>query len=113
MQMIFARTILTAAAFLGLAAGAAAQAPGALPTEEEVRQALADEQGARCGDDDACIARQPAVEVRSVACEAAGEDMASCRYETRAGAAAWRAATSRFRFDIETQLWFIDDGERG
>jgi hypothetical protein len=101
--------IAAASAFLGLAAAsAAAQAPAALPTEEEVRQALSDEQGARCGDDDACIARQPAIAVRAVACRAAGEDLASCRYESRAGTGAWRAAETRFRFDIETQLWFID-----
>jgi hypothetical protein len=100
--------IAAATAFLGLATSVAAQAPAALPTEEEVRQALSDEQGARCGDDDACIARQPVIAVRSVVCTNAGEDLASCRYESRAGTGAWRPATSRFRFDIETQLWFID-----
>ena len=84
-----------------------------LPAQEDVRQALADQLALRCGDDDACIARQPAVEVRSLACSPAGEDMASCRYESRAGAAAWRPATTRFRFDIETQLWFVEEGELG
>lgn len=84
-----------------------------LPSQEDVRQALQDMLGARCGDDDACIARQPAVEVRALACTPAGEDLASCRYESRAGAAAWRAGTAHFRFDIETQLWFADDGELG
>jgi hypothetical protein len=89
------------------------QAAPALPTADDVRQAVADVAASRCGDDDACIARQPAVQVRAVACTAAGEDMASCRYESRAGAAAWRPATTRFRFDIETQMWFADDAERG
>jgi hypothetical protein len=85
----------------------------ALPTADDVRQAVADVAASRCGDDDACIARQPAVTVRGVACTRAGEDQASCRYESRTGAAAWRPASTRFRFDIETQLWFVDDGERG
>jgi hypothetical protein len=84
-----------------------------LPAQEDVRQALADQLALSCGDDDACIARQPATEVRGVTCTPAGEDMATCRYETRTGTAAWRAAESRFRFDIETQLWFLDEGERG
>ena len=84
-----------------------------VPAQEDVRQALADQLASRCGDDDACIARQPATEVRGLSCEPAGEDMASCRYETRTGTAAWRPGQSRFRFDIETQLWFVDDGERG
>ena len=84
-----------------------------LPAQEDVRQALADALAMRCGDDDACIARQPAVEVRALSCAPAGEDIASCRYESRTGAAAWRPGTTRFRFDIETQLWFVDDGERG
>jgi hypothetical protein len=99
-------------ASLALALALQAAAP-ALPTQDDVRQGAADALAARCGDDDACIARQPAVEVRAVACTAAGEDMASCRYETRTGAAPWRAATSRFRFDIETQLWFLDDAAAG
>jgi hypothetical protein len=102
--------ILAPIAFL-LAFQAAPAAP--LPTQDDVRQAVADVAASRCGDDDACIARQPAVAVRAVACTRAGEDIASCRYETRTGAAAWRAASTRFRFDIETQLWFVDDGERG
>ena len=84
-----------------------------LPSADDVRQALQDSLGARCGDDESCIARQPRVEVRGMACRAAGEDLASCRYETRTGAAAWRPATQSFRFDIETQLWFVEEGERG
>jgi hypothetical protein len=94
-------------AHLALALALQAAAP-ALPTQDDVRQAVADVAASRCGDDDACIARQPAVQVRAVACTRAGEDQASCRYESRAGAAAWRPATTRFRFDIETQMWFVD-----
>jgi hypothetical protein len=99
-------------ASLALALALQAAAP-ALPTQDEVRQAVADVAASRCGDDDACIARQPAVTVRAVACSRAGEDLANCRYETRTGAAAWRAANSRFRFDIETQMWFLDDAAAG
>ncbi len=84
-----------------------------LPAQEDVRQALTDANAMRCGDDDACIARQPPVEVRALSCTPAGEEMASCRYETRTGGPAWRPGTTRLRFDIETQLWFVDDGERG
>ena len=95
----------------------AVQAALPLPAEEEVRQALADEAAIACGEDEACAARRSeAVQVRAVACSAAGEDLASCRYETRNDAGAWRPADARFRFDIETQLWFVDrdaEGERG
>ena len=82
-----------------------------LPSADDVRQAVQDGLAARCGDDDACIARQPEAEVRNVACRAAGEGMAVCRYESRAGATAWRAAETRFRFDVETGFWLADDGE--
>ncbi|HEX8526217.1 hypothetical protein [Allosphingosinicella sp.] len=95
-----------------LALAAALQA-AALPAQEDVRQALADQLASRCGDDDACIARQPATQVRALSCQPDGEDLASCRYETRTGSAPWRPAETRFRFDIETQLWFADEGERG
>ena len=98
--------------FTTVALALALQAP-LLPAHEDVRQALADQLASRCGDDDACIARQPATEVRGVSCQSAGQDVASCRYETRTGPAPWRAGETRFRLDIETQLWFVDDGERG
>ena len=96
---------------LALALAALQAAP--LPAADDVRQALADQLASRCGDDDACIARQPATEVRAVTCTPAGEDLAACRYETRTGTAPWRAGESRLRIDIETQLWFLDEGERG
>jgi hypothetical protein len=92
----------------------ALQAALALPTQDDVRQAVADVAASRCGD--ATSPASPAsLRSRFAASPAppAGEDMASCRYETRAGAAAWRAATTRFRFDIETQMWFADDAEGG
>ena len=82
-----------------------------LPAQDDVRQALADQLALACGEDEACAARQPAVEVRAVACRATGEDAASCRYEHRAGTGAWRAAETSFRFDIETQLWLVDSPE--
>jgi hypothetical protein len=91
----------------------AAQGAAAVPAQDDVRQALADQLAARCGDDDACIARQPAVEVRALNCQAAGPDLATCRYETRTGAAAWRAAATRFRFDLDTSMWSVDTGEAG
>jgi hypothetical protein len=93
------------AAFV-LAAAAAASAP--VPAQEDVRQALADELASRCGDDDACIARQPATSVRALSCRSEEEGVALCRYESRTGTAAWRAGETRFRFDVETELWFID-----
>lgn len=79
-----------------------------VPAQEDVRQALADQLASQCGDDDACIARQPATAVRALACQAEGDDMAVCRYESRNGNAAWRAGETRFRFDVETQMWFVD-----
>ncbi len=82
-----------------------------LPAQEDVRQAIADQLASRCGDDDACIARQPAVEIRALSCQPAGEEMATCRFESRTGAAAWRAGETRLRFDVETQMWFVDENE--
>ena len=91
----------------------AAQAAAPLPAQDDVRQALADQLAARCGEDEACVARQPAVEVRALSCQPAGADMATCRYESRTGAAAWRAGTNRFRFDLDTSMWAVDEGEAG
>ena len=97
-------------AAFALAAAAAASAP--VPAQEDVRQALADELASRCGDDDACIARQPATSVRALTCRSEEEGVALCRYETRTGTAAWRAGETRVRFDVETELWFIDGEAR-
>ena len=97
-------------AAFALAAAAAASAP--VPAQEDVRQALADELASRCGDDDACIARQPATSVRALSCRSEEEGVALCRYESRTGTAAWRAGETRFRFDVETELWFIDGEAR-
>lgn len=91
----------------------AAQGAQLLPAQDDVRQALADQLAARCGEDEACVARQPAVEVRALSCAAAGDDMATCRYETRAGTGAWRPGTNRFRFDLDTSMWAVDEGEAG
>ena len=90
----------------------AAFQPGPVPAQEDVRQALADQLASRCGDDDACIASQPATAVRTLSCRSEGEDVALCRYESRTGSAAWRAGETRFRFDVETQLWFVDTDAR-
>ncbi len=91
----------------------AAQGAAALPSSDDVRQALADQLAARCGEDEACIARQPAVQVRALSCTAASDGMATCRYESRTGTAAWRAGTTRFRFDLDTSMWAVDEGEAG
>jgi len=91
----------------------AAQGASTLPAQDDVRQALGDQLAARCGEDEACIARQPAVEVRALSCTPAGDDMATCRYESRTGTAAWRAGTNRFRFDLDTSMWAVDEGEAG
>ena len=90
-----------------------AQGASALPSQEDVRQALSDQLAARCGEDEACIARQPAVEVRALSCTPAGDDLATCRYQSRTGTAAWRAGTNRFRFDLDTSMWAVDEGEAG
>ena len=100
-------------AVFALAAAAALSAAAApVPAQEDVRQALADELASRCGDDDACIARQPATSVRALTCLSEEEGVALCRYESRTGTAAWRAGETRFRFDVETELWFIDGEAR-
>ena len=100
-------------AVFALAAAAALSAASApVPAQEDVRQALADELASRCGDDDACIARQPATSVRALTCLSAEEGVALCRYESRTGTATWRAGETRFRFDVETELWFIDGEAR-
>jgi len=91
----------------------ALQGPATVPSQDDVRQALSDQLAARCGEDEACIARQPAVEVRALSCSAAGDDMVTCRYQTRTGTAAWRAGTNRFRFDLDTSMWSVDEGEAG
>ena len=102
--------MFTAFALAAAAALSAASAP--VPAQEDVRQALADELASRCGDDDACIARQPATSVRALTCLSEEEGVALCRYESRTGTAAWRAGETRFRFDVETELWFIDGEAR-
>ena len=101
---------MTLLAAFALAASVAGSAP--LPAQEDVRQALADELASRCGDDDACIARQPATSVRALTCRSEEEGVALCRYESRTGTAAWRAGETRFRFDVETELWFLDEEAR-
>lgn len=98
---------------IAISAAAAQGAASQLPGQEDVRQALADELAARCGEDEACIARQPTVEVRALSCTAAGDAMATCRYELRTGGAPWRPGTNRFRFDLDTSMWAVDQGEAG
>ena len=95
----------------------AMQAP--LPGTDDVRAAVEDQLNTACsglGEQDACAANRTSAEIRALACRPAGEDAATCRYERRTrsaarGASAWQRAETRFRFDIETQLWFVDEGE--
>ena len=96
------------------------QAP-ALPSADDVKTAVEDQLNASCaglGEADGCGANRVSAEIRALACTAAGEDAASCRYERRTrsaarGQGAWQAMQTNFRFDVETGLWFADDGERG
>ena len=93
----------------------ALQAPAPLPSTDDVRQAVEDSLNARCSgtaEADACGANRASPEVRNVSCRSAGEDLAACRYESRTAGGAWRATETRFRFDIETQLWFVDENAR-
>ena len=95
----------------------ALQAP--LPAADDVRAAVEDQLNAACsglGEQDACAANRVTAEIRALSCRPAGEDVAACGYQRRTrsaarGISAWQAATTRFRFDIETQLWFVDDAE--
>jgi hypothetical protein len=99
----------------------ALQAPAAVPSADAVRSAVEDQLNAACSgeaEQDACGANRATVEIRALSCRPAGEDAATCRYERRAtsrahGASAWQAATTRFSFDVESQMWFIDGGEAG
>jgi len=92
-----------------------------LPSSEDVKTAVEDQLNASCaglGEADGCGANRVTAEIRGLSCRAAGEDAATCRYERRTrsaarGLGAWQAATTNFRFDVESQLWFVDDGERG
>jgi hypothetical protein len=95
------------------------QAP-ALPSADDVKSAVEDQLNAACaglGEADGCGANRVSAEIRALACTAAGEDAASCRYERRTrsaarGASAWQGARTNFRFDVETQLWFVDGAAR-
>jgi len=92
----------------------ALQAP--VPSADDVRIAVEDELNALCSGEaeaDACRANRATAEVRGLACTPAGEDVATCRYERRSTTAAgrttaWQAEQKNFRFDVETQLWFVD-----
>jgi hypothetical protein len=96
------------------------QAP-ALPSADDVKAAVEDQLNASCaglGEADGCGANRMSAEIRGLACRPAGEDVASCRYERRTrsaarGQGAWQRAQTNFRFDVESQLWFVDDGEAG
>lgn len=92
-----------------------------LPTADDVKTAVEDQLNASCaglGEADGCGANRVSAEIRALACRAADEDVAACRYERRTrsaarGQSAWQAAQTNFRFDVETQLWFVDEaGER-
>jgi uncharacterized protein YfiM (DUF2279 family) len=91
------------------------------PAAEDVKTAIEDQLNAACSglaEADGCGANRTSVEVRALSCSPAGEDVAACRYERRTRSAArgesgWQPAQTNFRFDVETQLWFVDDGERG
>ena len=97
----------------------ALQAP--LPNADEVRAAVEDQLNAACsglGEQDACASNRATAEIRALACRPAGEDAAACRFERRTrsaarGASAWQAAETRLRFDVETQLWFVDAPAEG
>ncbi|HYJ30273.1 MAG TPA: hypothetical protein VEW25_08035 [Allosphingosinicella sp.] len=97
----------------------ALQAPA--PGADDVRTAIEDQLNAACSglaEADGCGANRTSVEVRALTCSPAGEDVAACRYERRTRSAArgqgpWQPAQTNFRFDVETGLWFVDDGERG
>ena len=104
-----------------LALTLALQASSALPSADDVKTAVEDQLNAACSglaEADGCGANRTTAEVRGLACRAAGESVAACRYERRTRSAArgqgpWQPAQTNFRFDVETGLWFVDDGERG
>ena len=106
--------------FVTLALTLAFQAGAALPSAEDVKTAVEDQLNAACSglaEADGCGANRMTAEVRALACRAAGESVASCRYERRTRSAArgqgpWQPAQTNFRFDVETQLWFVDDAAR-
>jgi hypothetical protein len=89
----------------------------ALPTSDDVKAAVEDQLNASCaglGEADGCGANRVTAEIRGLSCRSAGEDAATCRYERRIrsaarGQSAWQAATTSLRFDVESQLWFVDE----
>ena len=89
----------------------------ALPSSDDVKSAVEDQLNASCaglGEADGCGASRVTAEIRGLSCRSAGEDAATCRYERRTrsaarGQGAWQAATTSFRFDVESQLWFADE----
>ena len=89
-----------------------------LPSSDDVKSAVEDQLNAACaglGEADGCGANRVTAEIRGLSCRSAGEDSATCRYERRTrstarGQGAWQAVTTSFRFDVETQLWFVDEG---
>ena len=107
--------------FVALALTLALQASAALPSADDVKTAVEDQLNAACSglaEADGCGANRTDAEIRALACRPAGEEVAACRYERRTrsaarGQGAWQAMQTNFRFDVETGLWFVDDGERG
>jgi len=103
-----------------LALALALQAPSALPSVDDVKTAVEDQLNAACSglaEADGCGANRTTAEIRALSCRAAGEDVASCRYERRTrsaarGQGAWQAAQTNFRYDVETSLWFADETAR-
>ena len=99
----------------------ALQSPAAVPDADAVRSAVEDQLNAACSgeaEQDACGANRAAAEIRGLSCRATGEAAATCRYERRVtsrarGASAWQATETRFSFDVEAQMWFVDGGEAG
>jgi hypothetical protein len=104
-----------------MAAAAGAQAPATVPDADAVRSAVEDQLNAACSgeaEQDACGANRATAEIRALTCRATGEAAATCRYERRVtsrarGASAWQATETRFSFDVEAQMWFVDGGEAG
>ena len=109
-------TRIVVAAFLVFSASAGAQAPAAVPAVDDVKAAVEDQLNAACSGEaeaDACLSNRATAEIRALACRPAGEDAATCRFERRSTNAAgrstaWTAATTTFRYDVETQMWFAD-----
>jgi len=79
------------------------------PNGEEIRQALAQQLAASCGDDRACIARQPVVEVLNVACANVSLFAVACRYDVRIGTADFRADQNRFGWDADNRVWVVGE----